>query len=82
MLADMVRTLPTREAYDLRSEVYDRDGNPPIAPEERHIDALIGDVAGASVADVGCGYLGWPMRFLMKLWREEKGATWRSGRPC
>ena len=43
MLADMVRTLPTHEAYDLRSEVYDRDGNPPIAPEERHIDALIGE---------------------------------------
>lgn len=55
MLADMVRTLPTRDAYDLWSEVFDRDGNPLIALEERHIDALIGPVAGLTVADGGCG---------------------------
>jgi len=55
MLADVVRTLPTREAYDLWAEVYDRDGNPLIALEERHIGALIGEVAGLAVADVGCG---------------------------
>ena len=51
----MVRDLPTREAYDLWAEVYDRDGNPLIALEERHIGALIGEVAGLTVADVGCG---------------------------
>jgi malonyl-CoA O-methyltransferase len=55
MLADMVRDLPTREAYDLWAEVYDRDGNPLLALEERHIGALIGDVTGLTVADVGCG---------------------------
>jgi malonyl-CoA O-methyltransferase len=55
MLAEMVRDLPTREAYDLWAEVYDRDGNPLVALEERHIDALIGEVSGLTVADVGCG---------------------------
>jgi ubiquinone/menaquinone biosynthesis C-methylase UbiE len=35
--------------------VYDTDGNPLIALEERHIGTLIGDVAGLTVADVGCG---------------------------
>ncbi|HEU4440062.1 MAG TPA: class I SAM-dependent methyltransferase, partial [Methylomirabilota bacterium] len=29
--------------------------NPLIALEERHIDALIGEVSGLAVADVGCG---------------------------
>jgi malonyl-CoA O-methyltransferase len=55
MLAGVVRQLPTREAYDLWAEVYDRDGNPLIALEERHIGTLIGEVAGLSIADVGCG---------------------------
>jgi malonyl-CoA O-methyltransferase len=55
ILVDVVRNLPTREAYDLWAEVYDRDGNPLIALEERHIDALIGETAGLTVADVGCG---------------------------
>lgn len=53
--AGMVRHLPTREGYDLWAEVYDRDGNPLIALEERHIGPLIGEVAGLTVADVGCG---------------------------
>ncbi len=35
--------------------MYDTDGNPLIALEERHIGTLIGDVAGLTVADVGCG---------------------------
>jgi malonyl-CoA O-methyltransferase len=55
MLAGVVRQLPTREAYDLWAEVYDRDGNPLIALEERHIGGLIGPVAGLTIADVGCG---------------------------
>lgn len=55
MLAVVVRNLPTREAYDLWAEVYDQDGNPLIALEERHIGPLIGGVAGLAVADVGCG---------------------------
>src|SRR5215470_13345657 len=49
------RHLPTREGYDLWAEVYDTDGNPLLALEERHIGTLIGDVAGLAIADVGCG---------------------------
>jgi ubiquinone/menaquinone biosynthesis C-methylase UbiE len=55
---DAVESLPTlgvREGYDRWSESYDVDGNPLIALEERHVPALIGDVAGLDVADVGCG---------------------------
>jgi len=50
-----VRILPTREGYDLWAEVYDTDGNPLLALEERHVGTLIGDVAGLAIADVGCG---------------------------
>src|SRR5262249_32685063 len=50
-----VRHLPTREGYDLWAEVYDTDGNPLLALEERHIGALIGDATGLTIADVGCG---------------------------
>jgi len=53
--ADALTTLPVREGYDLWAEVYDSDGNPLIALEERHIGPLIGIVAGLDVADVGCG---------------------------
>ena len=53
--ADALTTLPVREGYDLWAEVYDSDGNPLIAREERHIGPLIGTVAGLDVADVGCG---------------------------
>jgi malonyl-CoA O-methyltransferase len=51
----VVRHLPIREGYDLWAEVYDRDGNPLLVLEERHIGALIGDVNGRVVVDVGCG---------------------------
>jgi len=50
-----VKTLSVREGYDRWAEVYDGDGNPLIALEERHIGRLIGEVAGLDVADVGCG---------------------------
>jgi ubiquinone/menaquinone biosynthesis C-methylase UbiE len=48
-------TLPVREGYDRWAGVYDTDGNPLIALEERHIGRLIGDPHGLDVADVGCG---------------------------
>ena len=48
-------TLSVREGYDRWAGVYDTDGNPLIALEERHIGRLIGDVRGLDVADVGCG---------------------------
>jgi SAM-dependent methyltransferase len=50
-----MRTLPVREGYDRWAEIYDGDGNPLIALEERYIGNLIGDVAGRDVADLGCG---------------------------
>lgn len=47
--------LPTQAGYDRWAEVYDGDGNPLIALEERIVYPLIGDVRGLSVADIGCG---------------------------
>jgi malonyl-CoA O-methyltransferase len=35
--------------------VYDGEENPLVLLEEKHIGALIGDVAGLAVADIGCG---------------------------
>ena len=47
--------IPVREGYDRWAEVYDTDGNPLTALEERHIGDLVGDVSGLAVVDVGCG---------------------------
>lgn len=49
------RTLPTREGYDQWAAVYDTDGNPLIALEEPRVAALLGDVRGLSICDIGCG---------------------------
>jgi len=50
-----LRHLSTRDGYDLWSKVYDGDGNPLIILEERHVAAMLGDVRGLSIADIGCG---------------------------
>lgn len=47
--------VPTREGYDRWAGVYDNDGNPLVALEERVAVPMLGDVRGLSVADVGCG---------------------------
>lgn len=47
--------VPALEGYDRWAGIYDTDGNPLIALEERHIEPLIGKVHGLLVADVGCG---------------------------
>jgi ubiquinone/menaquinone biosynthesis C-methylase UbiE len=47
--------VPTREGYDLWSEIYDDEDNPLIALETAWIARLLGDVRGLTVADVGCG---------------------------
>jgi ubiquinone/menaquinone biosynthesis C-methylase UbiE len=47
--------VPTASGYDRWSEVYDSDENPLILLEEKHLPALVGDVAGRKVIDVGCG---------------------------
>lgn len=50
-----VEHLPTREGYDRWSELYDFEFNPLVRLEERCAPALIGDVAGLRVLDLGCG---------------------------
>ncbi|HVZ94946.1 MAG TPA: class I SAM-dependent methyltransferase [Phycisphaerales bacterium] len=52
---DCPRVLPTREGYDLWSEIYDGEGNPLITLEEREVAHHLGDVRGLSIADIGCG---------------------------
>jgi len=50
-----MKIIPTRAGYDRWAEFYDQDDNPLILLEERHIEGLAGNVAGMSVADIGCG---------------------------
>ncbi|MGQ0627241.1 MAG: class I SAM-dependent methyltransferase, partial [Phycisphaerales bacterium] len=47
--------VPTREGYDRWSPVYDGDGNPLVALEERYVRPMLGNLRGLRVADVGCG---------------------------
>lgn len=47
--------VPTRDGYNAWSAIYDSEGNPLIALEEPMVDSLLGDVAGHSIADIGCG---------------------------
>jgi ubiquinone/menaquinone biosynthesis C-methylase UbiE len=47
--------VPTREGYDLWSQIYDDEDNPLIALETAWVTRLLGDVRGLAVADVGCG---------------------------
>jgi SAM-dependent methyltransferase len=47
--------VPTREGYERWAEVYDSDGNPLVALEERHFPLMFPDVNSFLVADVGCG---------------------------
>lgn len=51
----LTKSLPTREGYDLWAAIYDTDGNPLVALEERIALPILGDVRGLRVADVGCG---------------------------
>jgi ubiquinone/menaquinone biosynthesis C-methylase UbiE len=47
--------LPAKDGYDRWSEVYDEDGNPLVFLEESHVTRTLGNVAGLSILDVGCG---------------------------
>ena len=47
--------LPTKEGYDRWAGVYDSDGNPLVALEERIAIPMLGKVRGLRVADIGCG---------------------------
>jgi malonyl-CoA O-methyltransferase len=47
--------VPTQTGYDRWAALYDAEDNPLVLLEEQHIGSLIGEVAGLSVADIGCG---------------------------
>lgn len=47
--------VPTREGYDRWAEVYDSERSPLIELEQPRVDALLGNVAGLHVCDLGCG---------------------------
>jgi SAM-dependent methyltransferase len=49
------RLMAAREGYDLWSTIYDDEDNPLIALETARVRALLGDVRGLTVADIGCG---------------------------
>jgi malonyl-CoA O-methyltransferase len=44
-----------RAGYDQWAQVYDHDENPLVALEEPLVREVLGDVAGLSVLDLGCG---------------------------
>ena len=50
-----IEVVDTREGYDRWSHLYDIDGNPLIALEEKYFPEILGDVRGLKVADIGCG---------------------------
>lgn len=50
-----IEHLPTREGYDRWAGIYDDEQNPLIMIEQPLVDALLGDVRGLIVADIGCG---------------------------
>ena len=47
--------LSAREGYDRWAAIYDDEDNPLVALEEPAVAALLGEVAGLTVADIGCG---------------------------
>jgi len=47
--------VPTREGYDRWAAIYDGEDNALIHLEETQIAALLGDVRGRTIADIGCG---------------------------
>jgi malonyl-CoA O-methyltransferase len=50
-----IEVLSTRDGYARWAEVYDTEDNPLVRLEGRYLPALLGDVSGLTVADVGCG---------------------------
>ena len=58
-----------RSGYDRWATIYDREANPLIALEEPVVREALGDVAGLSVLDLGCG------TGRHALWLAGQGAT-------
>src|SRR5512133_1570407 len=52
---DPARVAGVRRGYDRWAPVYDHDANPLTALEEPLVRVALGDVAGLSVVDLGCG---------------------------
>lgn len=50
-----IEQVSTRDGYDRWSEIYDAEENPLIVLEDRWIGPLLTDLAGRTVADIGCG---------------------------
>ncbi len=51
----MTEHVSTRDGYDRWSSIYDDDDNPLVALETPLVEALLGDVTGLAIADIGCG---------------------------
>ena len=47
--------VPTQAGYDRWAALYDNEDNPLVLLEEEHIASLVGNLAGLTVADIGCG---------------------------
>ena len=47
--------VPVAQGYDRWSEVYDAGGNALLVLEEPVVDDLLGELAGVTLLDVGCG---------------------------
>jgi ubiquinone/menaquinone biosynthesis C-methylase UbiE len=50
-----LEVVPTQAGYDRWAKIYDGEDNPLVLLEEKHFDALTGDVANLDIADIGCG---------------------------
>jgi len=50
-----MEVVPTQAGYDRWAEIYDDEDNPLVLLEEKHLGPVAGDVAGLTVADIGCG---------------------------
>lgn len=55
LAAEGIEVVPTRSGYDRWAEIYDDEDNPLVLLEETHFPSLMGDVAGLTIADIGCG---------------------------
>lgn len=53
--ATTIDHLATRDGYNRWAAIYDDEDNALIAIEEPQVAALLGDVAGLVIAEVGCG---------------------------
>lgn len=60
--APQIERVSAQAGYDRWAAIYDHEDNALIQLEERELPALLGDVAGLDVVDVGCGTGRWALR--------------------